>query len=57
MINEEEKAEKSRRMEAEQEELSFELQTLSLQADSRAKLEINRNEVKNKASEIESLWV
>ena len=55
MINEEEKAEKSRRMEAEQEELSFELQTLSLQADSRAKLEINRNEVKNKASEIESL--
>ncbi|KAF8798951.1 hypothetical protein BYT27DRAFT_6885480 [Phlegmacium glaucopus] len=50
-----EKAEKSRRMEARREQLSFELQTLSLQADSRAKLEINRKGVKNKASEIERL--
>ena len=50
-----EKAENSRRMEAKREQLSFELQTLSLQADSRAKLEINRKEVKNKASEIERL--
>ena len=48
-----EKAEKSRRMEAKREQLSFELQKLSLQADSRAKLEINRKEVKNKTSEIE----
>lgn len=50
-----EKAENSRRMEAKREQLSFELQTLSLQADSRAKLEINRKEVKNKTSEIERL--
>ena len=50
-----EKAEKSRRMEAKREQLSFELQTLSLQADSRAKLEINRKEVKNKSLEIENL--
>jgi len=52
-----EKAEKSRRMEAKREQLSFELQTLSLQANSRAKLEINRKEVKNKTSEIERLQV
>jgi DNA repair protein RAD50 len=50
-----EKAENSRRMEAKREQLSFELQALSLQADSRAKLEINRKEVKIKASEIERL--
>lgn len=52
-----EKTENSRRMEAMREQLSFELQTLSLQADSRAKLEINRKEVKNKSLEIERLWV
>lgn len=52
-----EKAENTRRMEAKREQLSFELQTLSLQADSRAKLELNRKEVKIKTSEIERLWV
>lgn len=50
-----EKTENSRRLEAKREQLSFELQTLSLQADSRAKLEINRKDVKNKSLEIESL--
>ena len=50
-----EKAENSRRMESKREQLSFELQALSLQADSRAKLEIHRKEVKNKSTEIERL--
>ena len=49
-----EKAEKSRRMEVKREQLSFELQTLSIQADSRAKLEINRKDVKNKTLEIDT---
>ena len=47
-------AKKARELEDERERLNSELQGLSLQADSRARLELKRGEVKSKTMEIQT---
>ena len=47
-------AKKARELEDERERLNTELQGLSLQADSRARLELKRGEVKSKTMEIQT---
>jgi len=47
-------AKKARELEDERERLNSELQGLSLQADSRARLELKRGEVKSKTMEIQN---
>lgn len=46
-----EKTEKGKRMEDTREQLNMELRTLSLQADSRARLDVKRAEVRSKTNE------
>jgi DNA repair protein RAD50 len=46
-----EKTEKGKRMEETREQLNMELRTLSLQADSRARLDVKRAEVRSKTNE------
>lgn len=46
-----EKTEKAKRMEETREQLNMELRTLSLQADSRARLDVKRAEAKSKTNE------
>jgi DNA repair protein RAD50 len=48
-------AKKARELEDQRERLNSELQGLSLQADSRARLELKRGEVKSKTMEIQTM--
>lgn len=52
-----EKAEKSRRLEETREALLKENQTLNMQAESRANLNLKRTEVKTKTQEVQSTYV
>jgi DNA repair protein RAD50 len=52
-----EKAGKARTMEDRREELNAELRSLSLQADSRARFDIKRSEVKSKTGDIRNMSV
>lgn len=49
-------ANKSRGFEDERDQLNSELQGLTLQAESRARLELKRGEIKSKTLEIESMY-
>ena len=51
-----EKTDKARSLEEERENLSGEIRKLSLQADSRAKLDLTRKEIKSKNTEIKTVW-
>ena len=50
-----EKTDKARSLEEERESLSGEIRKLSLQADSRAKLDLTRKEIKSKNTEIKTV--
>ena len=52
-----EKSSKARALEDQREHLNAEIRTLSLQADSRARLDIKRAEMKSKKNETQNMWV
>ena len=52
-----EKSSKARALEDQREHLNAEIRTLSLQADSRARLDIKRAEMKSKKNEMQNMWV
>ncbi|KAF9643243.1 hypothetical protein BDM02DRAFT_1548809 [Thelephora ganbajun] len=52
-----EKSSKARALEDQREDLNGEIRTLSLQADSRARLDIKRAEMRSKKNEAQNMWV
>ena len=52
-----ERGSKARALEDQREDLNGEIRTLSLQADSRARLDIKRAEMKSKKNEMQNMWV
>lgn len=52
-----EKTSKSRRLEEQRDELNSEIRKLSLQADSRARLDLKRAEVKTKNADVKNTYV
>lgn len=52
-----ERVAQARALEAKRDALNGEIRTLSLQADTRARLDLKRTEVRNKSAEVENMWV